>query len=289
MANVTDSKLRTGWVCIATEGATVDGRTISRQWLDEMAASYDPDFYTASLWPDHQRYYAMGHVAELKAEEEDGKLKLYAVLCPTRDLVYYNQVGQYQFCSIEPVEKFADTGKTYLFGLGVTDTPASTGTTRMQFRAKQEPQAICASEPLKLDNLQAEQQQAETGLFAALKKFLATHGEQQEPAASAEHDHTEDQAMDQKQFEALTAKMDALEQKFDAAMNTKVEGDKATDKTAEQKADEQGTAHFAALTEKLDGIATKQAELEQKFSALMQEKPGQELPGAPAGNKVQLV
>ena len=284
MANVTDSKLRTGWVCIATEGSTVDDRTISRQWLEEMAASYDPDFYTASLWPDHQRYYAMGHVAELKAEEKDGKLKLYAVLCPTRDLVYYNQVGQYQFCSIEPVEKFADTGKTYLFGLGVTDTPASTGTTRMQFRAKQEPQAICASEPLKLDNLQAEQQQAETGLFAALKKFLATHGEP-DTAASAEHDTTEEQPMDKAQFEALTAKMDALEQKFDAAINAKAEGAKA----AEQKEEGKGDANFAALTEKMDGIATKQAELEQKFSALLQEKPGQELPGAPAGNKVQLV
>ncbi|WP_406569349.1 GPO family capsid scaffolding protein [Aeromonas hydrophila] len=59
----------------------------------------------------------------LKTEEADGKYKLFAILCPSRDLIYDNQSGQYQFCSIEPIEQFADLGHTYLLGLGVTDKP----------------------------------------------------------------------------------------------------------------------------------------------------------------------
>ncbi|MGL6286624.1 GPO family capsid scaffolding protein [Aeromonas hydrophila] len=43
--------------------------------------------------------------------------------CPNRDLIDYNQSGQYQFYSIDPFENFADTGRTYLLGLGVTDEP----------------------------------------------------------------------------------------------------------------------------------------------------------------------
>ncbi|WP_333563314.1 MULTISPECIES: GPO family capsid scaffolding protein [Aeromonas] len=62
-------------------------------------------------------------VQPLKTEEVDDKLKLFAILSPNRDLIYYNQNGQYRFCSIEPFENFADTGRTYLLGLGVTNGP----------------------------------------------------------------------------------------------------------------------------------------------------------------------
>ncbi|MGK4473072.1 GPO family capsid scaffolding protein [Aeromonas molluscorum] len=124
-----ESTLRTGFVCIATEGKAVDGRDITRDWLVDMAETYDPSYYTAVIWPEHDRWSSYGTVQALKTEEVDGKLKLFAVLCPNRDLVYWNQSGQYQFCSIEPFEQFADLGRTYLIGLGVTDQPASTGTT----------------------------------------------------------------------------------------------------------------------------------------------------------------
>ncbi|WP_323953307.1 GPO family capsid scaffolding protein [Aeromonas hydrophila] len=59
----------------------------------------------------------------LKTEEVDDKLKLFTILSPNRDLIYWNQNGQYQFCSIEPIEQFTDLGHTYLLGLGVTNGP----------------------------------------------------------------------------------------------------------------------------------------------------------------------
>lgn len=142
------STLRTGWVCIATEGTTVDGREITADWLTDMAETYDPEYYTALIWPDHDRWYNFGYVQELKAETVDGKLKLFAILSPTRDLIYYNQTGQYQFCSIEPQEQFADLGRTYLRGIGVTDQPASTGTTHLKFKdGRSESRLIGRSEP----------------------------------------------------------------------------------------------------------------------------------------------
>ena len=38
---------------IGVEGATTDGRTIERSWLEEMAASYDPAVYTALINMEH--------------------------------------------------------------------------------------------------------------------------------------------------------------------------------------------------------------------------------------------
>ena len=288
------SKLRTDWVCIATEGQTVDERQIKREWLTDMAESYDPEFYSASMWPDHQRYYAMGDVLALKAEEVDGKMKLFAQLSPTRDLIYYNQAGQYKFCSIEPVEDFAGDGKTYLFGLGVTDTPASTGTTRLQFSSKQIPAVTCASEPLTLGPL-TDQQRSEKGLFAALKNFLSTHGEPtpQQP----ETEDTDEMKLEQfNELKGLIAgiadKQTALEEKVDkfaaapgAAPAATVPVTEPTETTATGVTNEQ----FSELLAAVKSIGEKQGGLEDKFSALLQEKPNQEPPHNPAGKTVPLV
>lgn len=283
-----DSRLRTGWICIATEGNSIDGRYISREWLTDMAETYDPDRYTAVIWPNHEKWQAMGTVEELKAEEVDGKMKLFAVLRPTRDLIYYNQIGQYQFCSIEPLEQFAGGDKTYLGGLGVTDRPASTGTTRMQFSTKDKaPRLIGESQPLSLAELADREQ--EVGLF---KKFTAwLKGQEQVPPAP--FDNTpEDPAMDEKQFNELKGliggiadkqselegKLETFSKKEEPAPANEPEPTKtepaATGVTAEQ---------FNELLSAVKGVAAKQGELETQFSSLLQEKPGQTPSGAPAG------
>lgn len=130
------SHLMTRWLCICQEGSTVDGRTINREWLTEAAELYDPEVYTAMLWPEHEKWYgALGHVLEVKAEESEGVMSLYARLSPDVSLINANKNGQLLFCSAEftPDGNWRGTGKTYLQGLGVTSTPASVGTTRMQF------------------------------------------------------------------------------------------------------------------------------------------------------------
>ncbi|WP_413502313.1 GPO family capsid scaffolding protein [Serratia proteamaculans] len=149
----TSSQLMTDWICIATEGETVDGRDIPASWLTEMAETYDLELYTALIWPEHERYWGnSGEVLELRSEVTDtGLTKLYARLCPTDDLIYSNRRNQLLFASIEPVENFRNSGKTYLKGLGVTNTPASIGTDRMRFNAEQNNAIYGAPVPFVID------------------------------------------------------------------------------------------------------------------------------------------
>jgi len=132
---------------IGVEGATTDGREIQREWLEQMAASYNPAVYTALINLEHIKSYLpestfnrYGRVAALVAEEiQDGPLKgkmaLYADVEPTSSLVELVKKGQKLFTSMEASPKFADTGKAYLVGLAATDDPASLGTEMLTFSA----------------------------------------------------------------------------------------------------------------------------------------------------------
>lgn len=132
------------WFRIALEGATTDGRTIERVWLEQIAANFDPKKYGARINLEHFRgiypdspFKAYGDVIAVEArEEEDGKLGLYAQLEPTPELIAMTKAKQkiYTSCEIDP--SFADTKQAYLVGLAVTDSPASLGTQVLEFAAK---------------------------------------------------------------------------------------------------------------------------------------------------------
>lgn len=130
---------------IATEGATTDGRKISREWIEQMAKNFDRAKYGARVWMEHMRgmfadgpFPALGDVTKLEAREvEDGKLALFADIDPTERLKQINQERQKVYTSIEVDPEFADTGEAYLVGLAVTDSPASLGTDMLQFSAQQ--------------------------------------------------------------------------------------------------------------------------------------------------------
>lgn len=130
------SQVKTGWICIASAGPTLDGRTVSPECLRELADTYDTSFYIANLWPEGVRARPLGYVDAVKVQEEGGQLKLLAVLCPTLELIDLNIHGTHGFCTIEASENFAGTGKWYLAGVTVTDQPTLTGLTQLQFSAK---------------------------------------------------------------------------------------------------------------------------------------------------------
>lgn len=133
---------------VATEGATVDGRVIERSWIEQMAATYNPATYHAGVNLEHYRgtlpdgpFRNYGFVDALETRENDQKqLQLLATITPTPDLVDMTGKMQKVFTSIEVSPNFAKTGKAYLMGLAVTDTPASLGTEMLAFTA-QNPQA----------------------------------------------------------------------------------------------------------------------------------------------------
>lgn len=135
----------TDWIRAAVAGATADGREITEPAIEEVAESYAQDTYNARIWPEHIRgiapdsmFKALGDVVEVKAERISGgalagKLALYVKITPHPDLINMVRNGQKVHLSVEINPKFADTGKAYLMGLGVTDSPASLGTGIMKF------------------------------------------------------------------------------------------------------------------------------------------------------------
>lgn len=169
---------------IGVEGATTDGREIQREWLEQMAASYNPEVYTALINLEHIKSYLpestfnrYGRVTGLVAEEiQDGPLKgkmaLYADVEPTSSLVELVKKGQKLFTSMEVSPKFADTGKAYLVGLAATDDPASLGTEMLTFSAS------AAHNPL------ANRKQSPENLFTAAEETLIELEETQDEKPS---------------------------------------------------------------------------------------------------------
>lgn len=120
---------------IAREGATTDGREITRDQIDQMAENYQPSVFGARIWLEHFRsllpesiFQAYGDVVAVRAEDdEDGKRVLSAQLSPTAALIAINKERQKVYTSIEMDTSFSDSGQAYLVGLAVTDTPAKSG------------------------------------------------------------------------------------------------------------------------------------------------------------------
>lgn len=140
-------KFRSKFFRVAVEGATTDGRTIERQWLVDAAETYNVNTYGARVWLEHFRsalpdgpFKAYGDVVALKTEEVEiagkKKLALFAQIEPTADLIALNKARQKIYTSIEIRPKFADSGRAYLDGIAVTDTPASLGTEMLTFSAQ---------------------------------------------------------------------------------------------------------------------------------------------------------
>ena len=196
--------LITKFVKVAQSGPTVDGRNIDPQWLRDMAETYDQSLYLAKIWPDHLRWgNNYGSVVALKSEEKDGLVSLYARIAPNAQYLLSNQYDQKLSFSIEVLENFAGTGKFYLGGLGVTDSPASLGTDELKFsrRASYNGQSarIFAGEPVDASCFSADpaSDTAEApGWFTTfINKFF----------------HNEEPPMDQKQFDAMNKRMEGLE------------------------------------------------------------------------------
>ncbi|MBH0073791.1 GPO family capsid scaffolding protein [Pseudoalteromonas sp. NZS127] len=306
---------QTGWVIAATEGATVDGRIISKEWINQMAASYSVDEYTALIWPEHFRSSwgptegkNWGQVDEVKAAKKDGKLRLFVKITANDYLLAANKDGQKLFMSIEPNPDYKSEGRCYLQGLAVTDSPASSGTSRLKFsigdnevnheysqlETLQHSDFITTnSEPTTPNSKQAKAQSLMAQLFSLFSS-------DQQPA-DQQDEITEEDTMKQEQFDALMGKFDGLDAKV-TDLETKFskppkaeetppkgeetppvvepEGDKpATGVTAEQ---------FSQLIEKMDGFGKKVDGIQTKFNALSQEQGGQE-PDPVGGETISLV
>lgn len=173
---------------VAVEGATVDGRVIQREWLEQMAASYDPATYTARINCEHIAGYspdrpfnAYGSVLSLKTEEieltingeKKTLLALYAEIDANDQLVEINKAGQKLFTSCEIHPDFAGEGKAYLVGLAVTDMPASLGTEALKFAVKSRSNVFSSAHETEIELLAALPIDAATIAEGAKAGFLS--------------------------------------------------------------------------------------------------------------------
>ena len=271
------SKLKTDFICIATSGYTVDGRQITAQELHEMADSYDPEYYTANLWPEHRRWFNMGQVVEVKAEEnEKGETELFAVIAPNKELIEKNREGQYLFTSIEIAPNFRNSGKAYLSGLGVTDSPASVGTTKLNFFNTEQKDSVF-SDFIKVDFSVKEEIEEDKALRTLANAFrkLFSHSAQtaEEKTNPDKKNHKEDYEMDQKQIDQLaTAIVTGLGEKLDGYFSAQPKPNEAEPKAPEQpKEPEQPKGGETVSKEEFSQLQQKFDVLAEKFNALNKE------------------
>lgn len=239
---------------VATEGATTDGRTIDRAWIDEMVATYKPETFSARVFVEHVRginpegpFGAYGDVLSLKADDvqlsvggqTQTRRALYAEIEPLPNLLALIGDKQKLFTSIEVSPNFAGSGKAYFMGLAVTDNPTSLGTEMLQFCAgkgdtsplahrKQQPENIfTAAEEVTFDfteKPQADHGALVNGFVSAFKALFTAQApaavpEQPEPVVTISDAGITPEAMETllQNFTAQTSEVfSAMTQKLEA-------------------------------------------------------------------------
>lgn len=245
---------------VATEGATTDGREITRTDIEQMAKSYNPAKYAARVWLEHYRglvpggsFDALGDVTAIESREvEGGKLALFAQIEPLPKLIEMNKAKQKLFSSVEIHPQLGDTGGAYLFGLGVTDSPASLGTEVLKFSQ------TAAASPF------ADRKADKSTLYAAAQEFTL----ELEPELP----------------EATTGPLASALDKFSALLAKAIGTDKPAPATTVQQHSSQAPEVMAALAatqEVVTAFASQQAhdskalaDLKKQFSQLQADHQG---------------
>lgn len=208
---------KSNWFRVAVAGDTTDGREIQPEWIIQMAESYNPNTYGARVNVEHIRsafpdssFGAYGDVLAVKTEkvEIDGEQKdaLFVQIKPNANLIELNKRGQKVYSSIEVDRNFAKTGKAYLVGLAVTDSPASLGTEMLQFAStakvnpladrKQNPDNIfTASQEVSLEFEEVSEPKSFTGDLVEKVKNLFKKTEQQQQQSQQSFSESEQAIM----------------------------------------------------------------------------------------------
>ena len=91
---------------------------------------------------------------------------------------------------MEIIKNFAGSGKAYLVGLALTDSPASTGTSMLQFSMQQHPEALFSQHTEMKEYKMTDTQKAEAakkpGMFATLMASLFAADKPKEQPAEQE-------------------------------------------------------------------------------------------------------
>ncbi|MGF1876675.1 GPO family capsid scaffolding protein [Photobacterium frigidiphilum] len=279
------------WKIVATEGATVDGRSITATWIKDMAEQYSTDEYTAMVWPEHFRSSwapfsgkNWGVVEDVKAAKFKERLRLFAKITPNKYLLEANIDGQKLFTSIEPNPDYKGQGRCYLEGLAVTDSPASTGTTRLKFSKGNNEDLFemdCSQlEELDLSDCFTTHPIAQA--FSTLATFFQTGGKLPE-APTVEPESEETDVNEEQLKTALKEQFSVMKGELKDELKQELDQHQPDEPMPEPKG-ETVEQFSASLEEKLKPLADQVAGLENKFNELLKEVPDQEPNGEGAGD-----
>lgn len=215
-------QIKTGFVKVATEGNTVDGRNLTAEDLNDMAETYSLNMYEANMWRDHERYWeTYGRVIEVKAEKDDeGRVALYCNLNPNADYISLNQRGMANYFSIEINRTLMESGKPYLSGLGVLSEPASQGLQALQLYAKQRNvKHEFSDEGVEIESkfkkaLLKDEDNTETSLISKIENIVKEQFAKFSPNTQSEKNQPpeeQDEPMTKEQLDAMNAKFGSLE------------------------------------------------------------------------------
>ncbi|MBV7598941.1 GPO family capsid scaffolding protein [Aeromonas sp. sia0103] len=236
---------------VAVEGGTTDGRTISREWIEQMAQRYNQGTYGSRVnmehirgWDPNGMFKMYGDITAAKTEEieleGEKRLALFVQIDPTPELIALNKQRQKVYTSVEIHPNLNQKG-AYLMGLAVTDSPASMGTEMLKF---------CASAG---DNPLASRKSAPECLFTAAIETTIEFEEEQDKGPGLLERVT---ALFTRHKQQETADFSDVHQAVEAVANeVTAQGTDLNAKLAEQ------ANTITALTGKLDTTATALADL----------------------------
>ena len=253
---------------VAIEGETVDGRKVDADTIDQMAADYDPQTYTAVVNCEHLRgfspeppFNSYGHVVALRAQDDDIRLgpktekrrALYAQLDVNDQAKAVNQAGQKKFSSIEIHPKLTETGRPYLLGFAITDNPAMLATQVLKFSRdeKKKDNLIAVSEPFEIEFEEEKSASEVTSAFSAMREFFQsfTARKSNEPAVPPQPAAAPEAPGQPDQFAAFSAAMIEGLGKIESAF--KASNDANTEKFAKI------TQDMAALTDTIENTKSQ--------------------------------
>lgn len=286
------------WKRVATSGTTADGREILPQELRDAAETYKPSKYTAVIWSEHERWmgsHGTVYAVRLVEEGEDlepGQIALEAQLKPNDKLLSLNDQGEKLFTSIEITPNFANTGKAYLTGLAVTDSPASLGTQELYFSHKTSQAAYFAAS-VELGPLMEAEPKGDLGKLAAMVTSLFKRFGLEEPPAAPSQPQTESKPpMDEATAKALAALVEQL-LLVSAGIQTLIEPVTADVEVEQEPIDTVETSVQDILdtadeerefSRRRKGVSSNKAlavavaNLDKKFSALLDTPKGRQVP-----------
>lgn len=267
------SMLYTEFIKVAQSGATIDGREIAPQDLRDIAEGYSPDVYEAVVWPEHERFFGNhGTVAAVEARENGELVELYAKFKPGWRFLEKNKEGQKLYSSIEIWDNFGNSGKAYLAGIAITDTPASLGTEQIRLftaqRTKQSEQAGEFFTGVELPSFfaaaaQPDEQKPEAySLFQRLGAALF--------GSNSSEPETQEESMTEEQFKQLLGALTDTKSAVDGLAG-KFDSQQAAPESEPEPAKAEPENNFSA---QLEPLVSSMNKLSEQFGAMAQRMEG---------------